>query len=165
MLEKATQPVAVYHVKPEHFGSRALRVYRLAIGFATFFAVLFVLELAHNYFDKLMGLARFSPFHTNQQIALAAAVWALLCLGWSYRNLRVGRYKLEVRHTQITQTREGKIVSFFPGNFGKVSEECGPLSVPGLLVRGYHADLFIPRGMPGYEKAREQIFAALQVKR
>jgi hypothetical protein len=165
MPEGAAQPIAVYHVEPEHFGSRALRAFRLAIDFAIFFTVLFIAELAHNYYDKLTGFARLSPFHTNRQIALAAAAWALLCAAWSYRNLRARRYKLEVQDTQITQTSEGKTVSFFPGNFGKVSEERGPLSVPGLLVRGYHADLFIPRGMPRYEKAKQQIFTALQVRR
>lgn len=165
MPEGAAQPIAVYHVEPEQFGSPALRIARVVMNFAIFFAGFFVAELDHNYLDKRMGLARFSPNHTNRQVALAAAVWTMLCVGWSYRSLRARRYKLEVQDTQITQTSEGKTVSFFPANFGKASEERGPLSVPGLLVRGYHADLFIPRGMPRYEKAKQQIFTALQVRR
>jgi hypothetical protein len=165
MPEDAALPVAVYRVEPEHFGSRALRSFRLAFDFGIVFTVLFFAEFAHNYLDKVMGLAKYSAFHTTQQIALAAAVWALPCIGWLHWNRRAQRFRLAVQANQITQIKKGKTVTFFPGNFAKVSEEHGLLSVPGLLVRGYHADLFMPKSMPGYEEAKQQIFAALQVKR
>ena len=76
-----------------------------------------------------------------------------------WTNLRGRRYQLQLDTNRITKSTRGKTLNIFPWEIARVSEVKDELSVPGLLVRSYHASLFIPKGVPAYEEVKTKIEA------
>lgn len=159
MADDTQKTVASYRVEPEHFGSTAERALWAVLNFAIAFVVLAIVLYSREYAYRWLADWQRRPC-TNAELCAFAAVGAFLCTAWlGWWNLRGRRYELEVLQNGIRRITQSTSDTFFSYNIASISEVKESLVVPGLRVRGYHADLFIPRGVPGYEKLKEQIEA------
>jgi hypothetical protein len=157
MTENTERPVTVYSVDPIHFGTRAMRA---GLAIANFFAAFLLAGGVFYLRFRILGTEWDRHFNTDRGLLVWVGVAALLIVVRRYwSNLRGRKYELQLYTDRIIKIARGKPLNIFPWEIARVSEVEDGLSVPGLLVRSYHASLFIPKGLPAHEEVKTKIEA------